>query len=885
MFSSLSFIRPAERYTAAISFVTLAVVMVGHAVLETARDALFLSSIPATNLPWVYLAIAAVSLVVQKFESRIPEDGLHWILSGWLLFSAAVTFAFWLLLEQLGRIGLYALYVWSGLMVSLVLVHFWTLLSALVTMTSAKRLFSFIGAGSGFGAILGSGVAVVATEYVPARDLLLFSVGTLILAAVGPYMLARRAPTTEPSESSDEDAMSGIADTIRTIAGNPYAWRLAALVFIGTITVTFVDILFKATAADAIEPERLARFFAVVYLILNVLSLGIQLVVVQPIIRRLSVSGALTVLPSVLVVGAVSMLSGSSVLGALLMKSADGALRHSLHRTALELLYVPLSSKIRMKVKTFIDVAGQRGGQAVASLVLLAGLAVSQDGHVYMTAVLVLALTWIWLARSLNKHYLNLFRSVLKSDTIEIGLDYPDLDVGSLESMLEALNSEDDARVIAAMKLLEEERKANVIPALILYHPSGQVVVEALETFVRNGRTDFIPVAKRIESDAAPAVQAAILAALTSIKPDQQLLRDRLKSEDETVQAVASILAVDKGWEASEPWEGLWSRLASDGHDEQKRALIQAIRSAESDEFDEELIMMAQTQNPDTKVAIINAMRHHARPAFLPALRDMMIDRRVREEATEALLGCGLDAFDFLSKSLNDSDVPQRVRWQLPFALSRFDDERAVGILLEHLPDEQDGMVRYRIVRELEGMRLLQPKLKLDKNILFRCAESNLRQAFQLLDYRLTAQREIEERPELQIEDQELLLRLLYDKETNATDILLRLLGLLNGEEDFSGIIRGVRASNPKRRSSSLELLEHALDPRIRDSVLALLDDRPDIDRVYGSPEYHQPEVMEYEELLDIFLTGDSEMLRLIAMHLIDRLDLRPIVALGQWRA
>ena len=53
--------RPGERRDAWAAFLTLFGLIASHAVLETARDALFLAKVPATQLPWVFLAVAGLS--------------------------------------------------------------------------------------------------------------------------------------------------------------------------------------------------------------------------------------------------------------------------------------------------------------------------------------------------------------------------------------------------------------------------------------------------------------------------------------------------------------------------------------------------------------------------------------------------------------------------------------------------------------------------------------------------------------------------------------------------------------------------------------------------------------------------------------------------------
>ena len=71
----------------------------------------------------------------------------------WTLAAALVTFAFFQLFDAIGRAGSYALYVWSGVLTTLLLVHVWTLVSNIFTVTQDKRLYGFIGAGSVMGAI------------------------------------------------------------------------------------------------------------------------------------------------------------------------------------------------------------------------------------------------------------------------------------------------------------------------------------------------------------------------------------------------------------------------------------------------------------------------------------------------------------------------------------------------------------------------------------------------------------------------------------------------------------------------------------------------------------------------------------------------------------
>ena len=113
------------------------------------------------------------------------------------------------------------------------------------------------------------------------------------------------------------------------------------------------------------------------------------------------------------------MLVTAGMASALVIKSADGVLRYSLHKTSTEMLYLPFSDAARQRVKAFIDVVGQRGGQAFGSLLVLAISAAGGSTRTTAGAIVVLALLWGASAISLRPGYLGLFRLRLDGPRFE----------------------------------------------------------------------------------------------------------------------------------------------------------------------------------------------------------------------------------------------------------------------------------------------------------------------------------------------------------------------------------------------------------------------------------------------------------------------------------
>ena len=96
------------------AFFTLAGIMAGHTFLETARDALYLSGLPAARLPYMYLLVALGSVLVARGHRHCDQYESRQVLGGYLLISSVVTTALWAVSGGGDAWVLYALYVWTA---------------------------------------------------------------------------------------------------------------------------------------------------------------------------------------------------------------------------------------------------------------------------------------------------------------------------------------------------------------------------------------------------------------------------------------------------------------------------------------------------------------------------------------------------------------------------------------------------------------------------------------------------------------------------------------------------------------------------------------------------------------------------------------------------
>jgi HEAT repeat protein len=750
------------------------------------------------------------------------------------------------------------------------------LLSDTFTVSQAKRVYALIGAGGLLGATAGSVLAAGLLEVMGAAELVLVAAGVFAMTSTAPGFV--RVPPAEETprraDAGDEAATRGGLSFLRA---HPYLRRLALIVIVSTVTVTVADFLFKSVVASEVSPDNLGTFFAQFYAGLNAAALIVQLGLASWLLRTIGVSRTLTVMPALILAGALGFLLAPTLALALVLKGTDGTLRHSVQRTSSELLYVPLPAEVRHRFKAFIDAVGQRGGQAFASLGILAAIALGADAWTIAAGTAVLAAIWVVTIHGVQRHYLELFRQQLRGGSIDLRVELPALDLHQLELLMQSLNSEDDATVVAALDMLREHDKINLIPALILYHPSRDVVLRALELFAEARRTDFSSVALRLMDGDDNEIRAAAVRAKSAVDPEQARLREFLDDRSARVRATAQVALITNNLMNAEEIETSMRDVIENGSLAVRRALAQAIHYQPDDRLAWVLIELGRGKEHEIQLEVAQAIATQPHLKFLPTLLRMLPHRVVRTSVRDAILAIGPSALDFLDGALADHTLEPATRRHIPRTISKFDSPRAASILLAHLPIEPDGMTRFKILRGLGRMQTNNPRLPLDRAVLRKAARRTLERIATVLTWRTFVEAEIQKHPARDTRGAELMISLFKEKQRNATERLFRLLDLLTPKENFRLIYAGVTSSDPKARSSSMELLEHLVEPELRVAVLTLVDDIPDTQRVAQLHAFHRPAALGYAELLRTLLDDPSEAVRCIAAYHIGELGLEEL--------
>jgi AAA family ATP:ADP antiporter len=810
-----------EEAPAFLLFAYLTLIMASYIITKAIRDGLFLYKFSAYQLPYVYLAIAAlISFVVWIYiraSARLGQVAV--IVASLLFFILNILLQWWAVRRQWTPVT-WIFYVWTSIFGIIVVTQVWTVANQVLDLRQAKRLFPLISSGAILGSALGGFIAARLAGSIGTDNLMLLLIPLLVLAGIlAQILLSRHSHSRMPQGRKPRPI--NFSTALKTIKASPYLKLIIMLLAVSNIVTLVVGIQF----ADVVKhtfPVRnqITAFMGSFSAYFSVISFLLQVLAGSWLVGKFGVRWMILVLPLALTGGTLILLAFPLALWAgIALKGSDHTLRYSVDRATTELLYLPLPQSTKSEVKAVIDMVMQRVADGVGALVVLFITRALRGGQASLCVLdLMLLAVWLGIALRTRREYVHtLWKAVLEGRDLGREVIGTILDRNSLPSVKTLLASRDEEVVLRGMEMALEVHHSEWIPREFIRHPSERVRAKALEVLTLTDQE----LLERVQNDSSSVMRASAILAVarraTVVRPSVAV-SPFLQSPDLHVRLSALMAmirhdqslpkgAVKKELEQIardlEPGSSQWKEVA---------AALGEIAHPEAVSLHLRLL-----QHPDPAVrkqAILSAGRAGHRelvPLLIPLLRDPEWAPDVRltlREYEHRILGTLADA-------LQDPSEDIEVRRSIPLVLAYVPDQASVDILLNALFD-YDGLLRYRSIRALGKLRLVDPGLHFDsEKIVCRVREDGEKAKwFQ------------QARAALYPQDgnKDLLLQLFKDKIERGKDRVFRLLALLLPPRAAIGSILVFREGDRLAVAKATELLDNLLPGKLKDVVLPLVE-------------------------------------------------------------
>lgn len=402
----------------ALSFCFIFVLFSSYALLRPIRDALGLEG-GKDELKWLFLATfitcILASLVLMWLSTRVKRR-----------FYADFVFAFFALNLLLFYLAMRTLntesaafiwlcrifYVWVSIFNLFAFSSAWSLIADIFSKEASQRLFGIIAAGASLGSIFGAASVKFLAQIINTHNLIFASILLLLCGILFKNLMINELKKFENKANLARfDKSIGAKNPFvgfSLILKSRYLLTLCAFILLLTSVSTFLY-MEQARIIKELFPTREARVaaFANIDLIVQSSALFIQIFLTAKIAKFFTLNALLSTLGFVVGIGFIILaFTHPAFLPFIIVMCVRRVGEYALVKPGREMLFVPLSSDEKYKVKSFIDTVVYRGGDALSSQVesLFANISI-------MCVLLVGAfISFVWgaLGVFLGKWYKNL---------------------------------------------------------------------------------------------------------------------------------------------------------------------------------------------------------------------------------------------------------------------------------------------------------------------------------------------------------------------------------------------------------------------------------------------------------------------------------------------
>jgi len=908
-------VRRDERPVAWLFFAYFFLIATAHYASKSVRQATYVDTLGADQLPWVYLLVALVSLPVIVLYTRLAERSRpERMIVGFCVLHSAVLAGFYWALGRPGAWAPFAFYVWVTVAFGVAVSQLWLYAQTAFDPRQARRLFALIAAGGLLGGIPGGLLARAVAGWVGTRATVLVAAAVMLLVVVVVALIERVRPESvvAPPVEAGSVRLREASIGLRTVLESRLLERIALLMLLTMVAAQMVDLQFnwvveKSTAGLDQRTAVFGTFFSV----MGVLAFLFQVVFTRRIHRRLGVGVGLRVLPLTVALASMVLMAvvlvGAAPLAILAaawtLKLGETGLRHSIDQSSRELLFVPVPEGDRRLGKVFIDVFVQRFAKGAAAVLLLpVTFGLLDPRHVSVMTVVVVA-AWLWVAAAARREYVQAFRDGLApgSASAEPALDTGDLT--TIKTLVEWMGSSDDRRVLHAVQLLSDHGEGRLVSPLLVHHHDPLVRRATIGVLAEAGRRDALPLVERAIGDADPDVRAAAVRASAALYGDSAAdrMRARLADSDPRIRAAAVAFLLERGaGEGADAAADVLREMLSDGDPEVRAEAAKALGQVATAAGRAELVQLLYDADREVARAAVRAVQRRAdagdrSPLYLPILTAQMGDRRLKHDAREALVRLGEEAIAGLALFMHSSDEAVEVRREIPRTLARIGGPAAVRSLVDALSTE-DAYLRRNVIGSMAALRRREGPLELPPGLV---REEVHREAASYMGWladlaaigdpgrlRMAGPKvEWARRPA----EPSLLERLIAERMAVTVRNLFSLLELRLAPDDVEAAARSVLTGGARMRARALEYLDNTLaGGALRRDVMAVLDDEPVADRLRRAREEFGVEVGRRSVVFRRLLEADLERRpdhRWLVMAALETLgadpstELRPLVS------
>lgn len=844
-------IRNGEVLRATLMLLNLFLIITTLLIVKPTVNGLFLSKFGVENLPYAFMLVAIAAVVVTSFYSQfVNKVALNKVIQRTLIFSvlSLLLFGFFLNLNYGNSTVLYIFYIWVSIFALVATSQFWILANIVFNAREAKRLFGFIAAGGIAGGIFGGYFTSFLTQFTNSENLAYWAAFILSFCIPINYIIAKKYPSEKYNPPKQKELTNVLGShPINLIKSSKHLTYLALIVGISVMVAKLVDYQFGGIASRLItDPDKLTGFFGFWLSTFSVISLILQLFFTRKVIERFGVASTLIFLPGTISLAVIILFLFPGILAAaVFLKMADGGLKQSLNKAAMELLILPIPTTIKNQTKIFIDVVVDSLATGVSGIILLflvKGMNLSTNAVNIMIGALLIF--WFYLIKKVKAEYLISFRKKIdfpNQDKHSKQIDFNDKKVISgLQNSLENGTEEEKFSILKLTKGHSNKHLYDNIKVL-LGKSSDRIDEEVIKNLYHYKKSDLLSEIEPFSHHENEEVRIAAFEYLVRHDKDQErFIQKYLNQPNYKIRGAALVSLANES--RKNPALARKFKLVrhiqhnlnllpnitdTEEYEFRKITTIKAISRGRVERLYPELLDSFTDKNLTVAKHAIQESSETLDHYFIVPLFQLMHNTHTRTIVRKALAHYGGDFVHEVEQLIHTGRVDVALTRQVPSIIKRIGLPQSVDLLFD-LVDEEDFVVRQEAIRGLNHLKNHYVNLRFEnEKIEVQIArETHLyQQTLSALSGLIYSKRKWDSIDEAEAEEARLgLIHLLKKRLERNLERIFRFLGLNHSNGDIYNIYKGIKSKTPDLKYNALEFMDNIISTSLKSKLIPIVE-------------------------------------------------------------
>ena len=679
-------IKPEERAPTFILMLMFFCIIVSSITSSSARDTFFLTQFDKTLLPLMFAAVAVIMVGAITIYNRVASN-LDLVR---VIFLSSTFFCLTLFIIMLNLRGIVIpiFYAWTDVIISITILQFWLLAGEIFNPRQAKRLFSFIG--------IGGSIAGISSGYLIRPFVKNYGAENLLIPTIAMIaMIALFASFLQPYRSVKSVTKSKAKPTVKQkTVFDSYLKSILVMVCSAAICSRIIEYQFKITAVNSYAAsEDLAAFFGDYYMVLNALTLIMQLFLTGYILHHFGVLVGLLLLPLGLAIGSLSFLVIANLSSIFVARLFDQAFKFSIQSTSNEILWTPIQKQKARRVKPLIDSSIKSIAEGIIGIIIYFIIVTNllPSDKIYLLSIPVVLTTGLWISNNfrIKKKYLSTLEKAISHRHLNlenINLDTTDSHI--VNTIENALNDNDISKQLFAIDLIKNLPLQKWRKTLNKLVEHGTFEVQKQLLILASYRKGFIDKKILLKLSKGEDEIAALAIPLNNNKVLEKLfskLLDNLDHNNGHIKAASAvgILRIDKD---NKKARTILNDFL-DVKDEETTALALDYLKTSSELLPKKTLYdLLFHHSVNISIAALNVAGNRLEEYYLPAIISNLGNVKIAQKARTVLrLYDNMSVVNALKRQLRDNGTPLNLSIGIVRCFSSYPQTDSVSILRSQL--------------------------------------------------------------------------------------------------------------------------------------------------------------------------------------------------------